>query len=165
MDLSLEQTIRHMIDGLDGKDHGIYISFDLRIQTKKDYFDQRDVAIGIHFLRFQGRVLGAVNEDFFASAFSADLPWESVSTHGSCWADSFCGYINDIVRDVMTNKNKSKFCRKYRDDKLKFGKEYSTHIMIQTVKIVPQKDLETVVYTDRHNDDQKNVPLIWKALA
>lgn len=155
--ISTESTIRHLAEGLlEGKESqfGLYIGFDLRVSTNPKMYEQRDVAVGVHFLRFHGRVIGAANRDFLGGSCDKDYDWESVSTHSSCWADSFRGYIDDIVNDIMKNQKKSKYTKEYKDDGLIYADDYSSHLSIQTVKLVPAKDLMEIKYKDRHNADR-----------
>lgn len=153
--ISIENTLRCLVDGILTGDkhqtHGIYAGFDLGIITDKKVYDQREVRVGVHFLFFHGRILGAADRDFLMSRFHNDHPWESVSTHSSCWPDSFMGFINDIVRDVTEKKNKSKYVKPYKEDKLSFSQDNDAWVLPQGFQLLESKELLNVEFLNMHD--------------
>ena len=166
VELRLETTVRTICDGILAgamhKNHGLYLGFDLRIDTDPRYYEQRSVAVGVHLLRFWDRILGATDDKFIFMRFNPICDWEQISQHDSCWADSTDHWVNDIVRDVMTNGDKSKYTQRYKEDGLIYGEQHAhrTHLMMSGVQLVDIEQLRGVSFTDPHSDYKGKKPLI-----
>jgi len=166
VELRLETTVRTICDGILAGDmreqKALYFGFDLRIDTDPKYFLQRSVAIGVHLLRFCDRILGATDNRFIFMKFDPTCAWEQISQHDSCWPNSTELWVNDIVRDVMTNRDKSKYTQRYKDDGLTYAKKHChlTHLTLSGVQLVDIEQLRGVSFTDPHSDYKGKKPLI-----
>ncbi len=166
MRLDFGDTIRTICDGFlteaNYDKNGVYLGFDLRVTTDTKDHGQRAVAVGVHLLRFHGRILGCANRDFLFPNFRSELEWESISTHDSCWTDSTECWVGDIVRDIMEKKKDSKYVEPYREDKLTYGKdgEYDIWLSLDRSKLIDIEQLRGVAFTDPHSDRNDKRPLI-----
>lgn len=162
MYIHFESTLRHLADGLlteaNRETHGLYLAFDLRVHTDEKNYDQRDVAIGVHILRFQGRVLIKFDNDFLGGPIDITGDWESCSTHDSCWANSVDCDINRVIRDVI-NKS-SKFLDKYKDDDLTFDGKWNVNLMMQTCNLVHADKIKNLVYKNDQGKESYTQKLI-----
>lgn len=164
--LAITFLLQAIVDGLVGRGNekqGVYVSFDLSVSTHSG-IEQRDVRVGVHFLYYNGRILGAADRDFLSCAFDPNHEWKQVSTHSSCWADSFDCYVNDIVRDIIKNGKKSQYVKPhYSQDKLSFNEEsYSTNMIARTVRLVEMVDLVKIKYVNWDNEKIYKIDLVWQ---
>ena len=165
--LDLEMTIRRMCDGIlnSKRDKGLYISLDMGIVPDTDKCGlQRDVRVGVHLLRYGDTMYGYADHNFLGREFSKLAPWRHVSSHDSCWASSTGSFVDEIERDVYTKKGKSQYVAPYKEDKLKFSKDYNKHrtyLFIQTITLVDKSQIEGMVYINRHSDDPRDRHVVY----
>lgn len=160
--LDTQSSIRNIFDSILYYDNvgdkiGVYMGFDMRINTEKDNFDQRSIALGVHLFRWYGNILGSVDTKFLSMNFDVNNEWEFISQHSSCWADSTMFYFDNIVRDVMKNKNNSKYCERYKDDNITFSDKYDVSIRMNGIKIMHKNEFASLIY----NDNGKKHKLVY----
>lgn len=159
---STEFMIRNVFDGLlmpnrkQDLTHAAQLDFRLNITTDKSNYGQRHVAVGIHLLRFGHSILGAVDDDWLFPKFKADREWDRLSTHDSCWTDSTMRFMDDIIRDVMTNKNGSKYCT---DDDLTFDDDnYDVFFIVNGFHYLNVDDIKDVTFIQTSGWDTFDTP-------
>jgi hypothetical protein len=74
---------------------GGYVGFDLHLWVGPDTSYER---YGIHFVRFAGRAICCINDDWLFPSFDPKYEWKEVTTHDSCWPNSCDGILRDLVR-------------------------------------------------------------------
>ena len=163
MRLDFERTIRTVCDGFLTEENynskGVYLGFDFRLATDEGNRSQRSVAVGLHFIRFWGRILGAANRDFLFPRFHPRYEWESISTHDSCWSDSTNHWVGEIIQDIMEKRDSSEYVDPYKGDNLTYGK-YDIWLSMGRSMLIDIKELKEVMFTDPHSNSKDKRPLI-----
>ncbi len=156
MHLDLEMLLRKLSYGLlpdkRQESHALYVGLDMHIRTDVTNFAQRNVRIGIHFLRYGYNVLGAIDDNWLNPSFDVQKDWKLISQHDSCWADSFNHWVNDIPRDIMTNKYASEY-KSFMDKDLTFGE--SDVQVFPSFALLEKDELNGLVYKNREGNKRK----------
>ena len=163
--LDLESTIRHICDGiLEGTkrdNQALYFGFDLRVDTDQKHYNQRAVAVGIHLLRFMGSILGATDDRFIFMRFDHTCNWARISDHDSCWADSMRHYVGEIIDDIMTNKDESKYTERYKEDSLIYDRsDYRAHLLLSGCQLLDIDTIKEVQFMPNRDNLTYRRPLI-----
>ena len=153
MHFDLEMLLRKLSDGIlrdkRSESHALYIGFDMYIRTDVANFHQRNVRIGIHFLRYGYNVLGAIDDNWLNPHFEVEKNWKLISQHDSCWADSFNHWVNDIPRDIMTQRYGSEY-KSFMDKDLTFG-EWDMQVF-PSFALIEKEELNGLVFQKRESN-------------
>lgn len=156
MQIDFEQMIRNLSRGLltdkRKEGHALYVGLDMYIRTDIKNFEQRNVRIGIHFLRYGYNVLGATDDNWLNPRFGVEKDWKFISNHDSCWADSFNHWVEDIPRDIMKEKYNSEY-KSFMDKDLTFG-EWDMQVF-PSFALLEKDELNGLVYQNREGYKKK----------
>lgn len=149
-DIGTENMLHALMDDFCTHKQAVYIGFDLHIHTDLNQSLQRTVHIGIHLLKWNGRIIGAYDNGSLFPEFKINNNWEEISTHTSCWADSTMVWMVNMVKDVMENENKSKFTQKYLEERLSYDIDnYSCGLRLEKMQLIDSTQLFPVRYVKR----------------
>jgi hypothetical protein len=157
MQLDLEMLLRKLSDGLlrdkRYESHALYVGLDMYIRTDVKNYNQRNVRIGIHFLRYGYNVLGAIDDNWLNPSFDVEKDWKLISQHDSCWVDSFNHWVNDIPRDIMTNRYGSEY-KSFMDKDLTFGGSFGEWDMqvFPSFALIEKEELAGLEYQKRESN-------------